>query len=257
MHTVATAIRVSTALPRACARCVVRCDSATYRRHPVGPAVALVEDPEPTLLSVVFLDLADALHGDSAGLLRELHGSGHVRVPCSAFDQKLTNEEFKGRMARRLGFEVCEEGPCPFCFQAMDRFGAHAESCMGGGDKTLRLREALHTLVLDEADLLLSYGYGDDLTAIGQVLAPSVHTLLFSATLSPDVEGIGSLLLHNVGAGKRRKPTCSRVPRAKRQNADGIRPPVRHHPLTGGALAASEPDEPVKPTGLPRGAGRA
>ncbi|KAL1523368.1 hypothetical protein AB1Y20_018312 [Prymnesium parvum] len=61
----------------------------------------------------------------------------------------------------------------------------------------LCLRGSLHTLVLDEADLLLSYGYGDDIRALGAELPPSVHTLLLSATVTPDVEGVTALLLHN------------------------------------------------------------
>ena len=50
---------------------------------------------------------------------------------------RLTNDEFQSRVKRRLGIEICEERPCPYCFQIMDKFGAHAESCMGGGDKTV------------------------------------------------------------------------------------------------------------------------
>ena len=61
----------------------------------------------------------------------------------------------------------------------------------------VRLRDSLHTLVVDEADLLLSYGYGDDINAIGAALPPSVQTLLLSATITPDVETITSLFLHN------------------------------------------------------------
>ena len=57
--------------------------------------------------------------------------------------------------------------------------------------------ESLHTLVVDEADLLLSYGYGDDIAAIGQALPASVHTLLVSATITPDVHTVGALFLHN------------------------------------------------------------
>ena len=66
-------------------------------------------------------------------------------VPCQALDQRLSNEEFRGRMARRLGLEICEEGPGPFCFQVMARFGAHGECCMSGGDKTVN-----HHVVRDD-----------------------------------------------------------------------------------------------------------
>jgi len=67
----------------------------------------------------------------------------------------------------------------------------------GGGGGGVKLGESLHTLVVDEADLLLSYGYGDDIAAIGQALPASVHTLLVSATITPDVHTVGALFLHN------------------------------------------------------------
>eukprot|EP00965_Chrysotila_dentata_P195028 6176741-Pleurochrysis_carterae.AAC.1 len=60
-----------------------------------------------------------------------------------------------------------------------------------------RSLSSLATLVLDEADLLLSYGYGDDIAAIGAFLPQTVHTLLLSATITPDLDGITALLLHN------------------------------------------------------------
>jgi len=63
---------------------------------------------------------------------------------------------------------------------------------------SLRLREgALSWLVVDEADLLQSYGYAPDLEAIGPLLPPCVQTLLMSATLTPDLNSVSSLLLHN------------------------------------------------------------
>lgn len=57
--------------------------------------------------------------------------------------------------------------------------------------------DRVHTLVIDEADLLLSYGYGDDMAAVGRLLPRSVHTMLLSATLTPDLDAISSLFLHN------------------------------------------------------------
>ena len=57
--------------------------------------------------------------------------------PCKALDLKLTNQEFRSRVGRRLGHQLCEECACPFCFGVMDRWGIHAEACTAGGDKTL------------------------------------------------------------------------------------------------------------------------
>lgn len=58
-------------------------------------------------------------------------------LPSKALDLKLTNQELRSRVGRRLGQELCEECPCPFCFGVMDRWGIHAESCTAGGDKTV------------------------------------------------------------------------------------------------------------------------
>jgi hypothetical protein len=41
---------------------------------------------------------------------------------------------------RRLGGELCAEGPCSLCLGIMDKFGVHAECCTCGGDKTLAHR---------------------------------------------------------------------------------------------------------------------
>ena len=66
----------------------------------------------------------------------------------------------------------------------------------GGGGGGVNL-SGLHTLVVDEADLLLSYGYGDDIASIGNALPPAVQTLLVSATVTPDLDAVTKLLLHN------------------------------------------------------------
>jgi hypothetical protein len=67
-------------------------------------------------------------------------------IPCQAIGTRLSGEEFRSRMGRRLGIEICEETSCPLCFETMDKFGAHAESCMGGGDAVARHNESRDTL---------------------------------------------------------------------------------------------------------------
>ncbi|KAG1675397.1 hypothetical protein FOA52_012316 [Chlamydomonas sp. UWO 241] len=52
-------------------------------------------------------------------------------------------------------------------------------------------------LVLDEADLLLSYGYEDDLTLIAQQVPRSCQCMLMSATSSDDIERLTKLVLHS------------------------------------------------------------
>ncbi|KAG8384237.1 hypothetical protein BUALT_Bualt04G0097000 [Buddleja alternifolia] len=59
------------------------------------------------------------------------------------------------------------------------------------------LQESLSVLVLDEADLLLSYGYEDDLKALTAHVPKRCQCLLMSATSSADVEKLKKLILHN------------------------------------------------------------
>ncbi|ERN18519.1 DEAD-box ATP-dependent RNA helicase 16 isoform X2 [Amborella trichopoda] len=59
------------------------------------------------------------------------------------------------------------------------------------------LQCSLSTLVLDEADLLLSYGYEEDLKSLVFHVPRHCQCLLMSATLSADVEKLRKLVLHN------------------------------------------------------------
>lgn len=59
------------------------------------------------------------------------------------------------------------------------------------------LAAALKMLVLDEADLLLSYGYSEDLQALAVHIPRSAQCLLMSATSSAEVEQLQQLILHN------------------------------------------------------------
>ena len=71
-----------------------------------------------------------AMSASRAGSWMEAH-------PNRALDTHLTNAEVQYGVGRRLGFELCEECPCPFCLGVMDRFGVHCEACTAGGDKTV------------------------------------------------------------------------------------------------------------------------
>lgn len=53
-----------------------------------------------------------------------------------------------------------------------------------------------HTLVLDEADLILSFGFQADLDRLVPFLPKLFQTLLLSATLSDDLDNLKALLLH-------------------------------------------------------------
>ncbi|XP_068891724.1 probable ATP-dependent RNA helicase DDX56 [Aphelocoma coerulescens] len=62
---------------------------------------------------------------------------------------------------------------------------------------SLALRPWLEVLVLDEADLLLSFGFGDDIKALLCHLPKICQALLVSATLNPELEALQELVLHN------------------------------------------------------------
>ena len=51
--------------------------------------------------------------------------------------------------------------------------------------------------MLDEADLLLSFGYEEDVAALAPQIPRSCQCLLMSATGSADVDRLTQLVLHN------------------------------------------------------------
>lgn len=53
------------------------------------------------------------------------------------------------------------------------------------------------TLVLDEADKMLNLGFKDEMNAIFKLLPSTRQNLLFSATLSPDLNAIHEIILNN------------------------------------------------------------
>ncbi|XP_020963714.1 DEAD-box ATP-dependent RNA helicase 16 isoform X2 [Arachis ipaensis] len=59
------------------------------------------------------------------------------------------------------------------------------------------INATLETLILDEADLLLSYGYENDIKSFTPHVPRSCQCLLMSATSSTDVDKLKKLILHN------------------------------------------------------------
>ncbi|TKA72178.1 hypothetical protein B0A55_07883 [Friedmanniomyces simplex] len=72
----------------------------------------------------------------------------------------------------------------------------------------LKLEALLH-LVIDEADLVLSYGYEDDLQSLASALPPGVQKLMMSATLRTELDTLTSLFFPQSTAsdGEQTKPT--------------------------------------------------
>ncbi|KAH0464620.1 hypothetical protein IEQ34_007406 [Dendrobium chrysotoxum] len=59
------------------------------------------------------------------------------------------------------------------------------------------IKDSLYMLILDEADLLLSHGYEDDLKNLVPHVPRRCQCLLMSATSSSDIEKLKKLVLHN------------------------------------------------------------
>ncbi|KAG6423507.1 hypothetical protein SASPL_113905 [Salvia splendens] len=75
---------------------------------------------------------------------------------------------------------------------------ACVQTCLKNGTLQAKaLQESLSVLVLDEADLLLSYGYEDDIKSLTAYVPKRCQCLLMSATSSADVEKLKKLILHN------------------------------------------------------------
>lgn len=71
------------------------------------------------------------------------------------------------------------------------RLVAHLEA----GNVTLK--DSVQTLVIDEADLVLSFGYGEDIRTIFNHLPKACQNFCMSATLSPELEKLKKSVLHN------------------------------------------------------------
>lgn len=71
---------------------------------------------------------------------------------------------------------------------------------------------AVSTLILDEADKLLNLGFEEELQSILKLLPAKRQTMLYSATLTPKVEDIKGLHLHN--------PTVIKIEEKQEQIAD-------------------------------------
>ena len=61
----------------------------------------------------------------------------------------------------------------------------------------LDLRASLQVLIIDEADLVLSFGYADDLNKITAHLPSILQTYLMSATITTEIDQLKALVLHN------------------------------------------------------------
>ncbi len=109
-------------------------------------------------------------------------------------------------------------GGAPFGPQIRSlRMGAHIVIATPGRLKDLLEKgvadlSAIRFLVLDEADQMLDMGFKDDLDAILDSSSAERRTLLFSATMPPDVARIASKYMrepHEIVAGERNRGTST------------------------------------------------
>lgn len=107
-------------------------------------------------------------------------------------------------------------GGAPFGPQIRDlKAGAHVVTATPGRlkdllDKGIADLSGLRYLVLDEADQMLDMGFKDELDAILAMASPERRTLLFSATMQPEIAMIASTYMdrpHEIVAGTRNRGT--------------------------------------------------
>ncbi len=107
-------------------------------------------------------------------------------------------------------------GGAPFGPQVRDlKAGPHIITATPGRlkdllDKGIADLSALRFLVLDEADQMLDMGFKDELDAILETASPQRRTLLFSATMQPQVARIAATYMdhpHEIVAGTRNQST--------------------------------------------------
>ncbi|TGO86231.1 hypothetical protein BPOR_0322g00110 [Botrytis porri] len=71
-----------------------------------------------------------------------------------------------------------------------------ARAALNANTSALSLANLTH-MVIDEADLVLSYGYDEDLQNVAKIMPKGVQTVLMSATLTSEVETLKGLFCRN------------------------------------------------------------
>ncbi|RZF47398.1 hypothetical protein LSTR_LSTR009137 [Laodelphax striatellus] len=77
--------------------------------------------------------------------------------------------------------------------------------------KTFSLKKTLETLIIDEADLIFSFGYEDDVKEVLKHLPKIYQAALASATLSEEVVSLKKMILHNAVILKLQEPEMAPV----------------------------------------------
>ncbi|MCO5562543.1 hypothetical protein L7F22_016171 [Adiantum nelumboides] len=125
-------------------------------------------------------ELCQQVHSELLSLLEHCGGSWKVVQLTSGMSQSSL------RSVLSAGPDIIVSTPACMAMCIMEKFL-----------RASTLQESLSTMVLDEADLLLSYGYEDDIRTLAPHVPRKCQCLLMSATSSADVEKLKKLVLHN------------------------------------------------------------
>lgn len=109
---------------------------------------------------------------------------GQVQLKVVQLTSSMPASDLRAALAGPPDIVISTPGCIPKCFST-------------GVLQSKSFSDSLKILVLDEADLLLSYGYEDDLKALSAVIPRGCQCLLMSATSSSDVDKLKKLILHN------------------------------------------------------------
>ncbi|KAK3021927.1 hypothetical protein RJ639_045221 [Escallonia herrerae] len=110
--------------------------------------------------------------------------SCRVQLKVVQIDKDMPDSELRTKLAGPPDILVSTPAPVVKCLRT-------------GQLQPKSVSDSLSVLVLDEADLLLSYGHKEDLKALRSHVSRSCQGLLMSATISADVETLNKLFLHN------------------------------------------------------------
>ena len=141
------------------------------------------------LVLVPTRELCEQVREEADALLEALGAEGKEAGPASSSPPPvsvLTLPGMRGREQLRAAGDlvVSTPGRLAACL---------ADGSLDGG----AMRKSLEVLVVDEADLLLTYGYEKDLEDLAPVLSEKCHRMLFSATSSPEVDAVAKRVLRN------------------------------------------------------------
>jgi ATP-dependent RNA helicase DeaD len=137
-------------------------------------------------------------------LVKRSLGAAQVLILCPTRELALQVAAEVGRLGKRKGVSVAAVYGGASMSQQVEAIAAGAHVIVGTPGRVLdHLRrgtlapKAIHLLVLDESDEMLSMGFEREISAILEHLPKQRQTLLFSATLPPDIERLAQSKLRS------------------------------------------------------------